>query len=191
MRNQCAGVLSPLTEVAGFLLFALLAGTLAAPAPGRAAPAKLHLSSIAFVEGGFVPARYTCSGANISPALAWSGVPPGARSFVLIVTDPDAPGRTWVHWVAFNLPANMRSLPERIPKGDEIRGGGAQGVNDFRFRGYGGPCPPPGKAHRYFFRLYALNIRLSLLPGSTKAEVEQSMRSHILAEGELMARYGR
>lgn len=118
-------------------------------------------------------------------------MPPGTQSFALIVTDPDAPGGTWVHWVAYNLPPEARSLPERVPRGDEIRGGGLQGENDFRFKGYGGPCPPPGNPHRYFFRIYALNARLALKPGATRREVENAMNGHILAEADIIGRYGR
>lgn len=184
-----------------FLGVALIAATVACAAflltcaaPARRVLARenaFRLETTAFPAGGIVPAQYTCAGENISPALRWDGAPPATRSFALIVTDPDAPGGTWVHWVAFNLPSEVRSLPERVPRGDEIRGGGLQGMNDFRFNGYGGPCPPPGNPHRYFFRLYALNVQLALKPGATRGEVEDAMKGHILAEADLVGRYGR
>ncbi len=159
--------------------------------PVSAGPQKLQLQASAFQPGGFIPGKYTCSGENVSPALNWTGPPRGTMAFALIVTDPDAPAHTWVHWVVYNLPSTTRQLPEAVSKAAEIQGGGVQGSNDFRDLGYGGPCPPPGKPHRYFFRLYALNARLKLRSGATRPEVEAAMRSHILAEAELMARYGR
>lgn len=183
---------SIVATVAAAAACAVILLTCAAPARlGLARGNTLRLKTTAFSAGGFVPAQYTCSGENISPALRWDGAPPGTRSFALIVTDPDAPGGMWVHWVAFNLPPEARSLPERVPRGDEIRGGGLQGMNDFRFNGYGGPCPPPGNPHRYFFRLYALNTQLALKPGATRGEVEDAMKGHILAEADLVGRYGR
>lgn len=152
---------------------------------------KLELKTTAFQSGGTIPGRYTCSGENISPALNWTDPPPGTQAFALIVTDPDAPAHTWVHWVVYNLPSAARLLPEAVPKSAEVRGGGVQGSNDFRDLGYGGPCPPPGKAHRYFFRLYALDARLNLQPGATRGDVERAMKRHVLAEAELIGLYGR
>ncbi|MGH9396987.1 MAG: YbhB/YbcL family Raf kinase inhibitor-like protein [Terriglobia bacterium] len=197
MRNSAMSGLDlylPLRFGRAIVPFALMAVLAWGAVPSRrdlAAGAKLRLETLAFRAEGFIPGRYTCSGANVSPALRWNDVPAGTRSFALIVTDPDAPARTWVHWVVFNLPPGARSLPERVPKEDEMPGGGVQGVNDFHFAGYGGPCPPPGKPHRYFFRLYALNIRLSLKPGSTREEVRRGMKGHVLAEAALVGRYGR
>jgi Raf kinase inhibitor-like YbhB/YbcL family protein len=109
----------------------------------------------------------------------------------LIVDDPDAPAGTWVHWVVFNIPANMTELPEGLEKTAQVAGGAFQGRNDFPKIGYNGPCPPPGKPHRYFFKLYALDGVLNLKPGATKAEVERAMKGHLLAETQIMGRYGR
>ncbi len=166
-----------------------------APTNIRAASAKnnrasLQLKSDAFKSGDAIPRRYTCEGEDTSPALSWTDPPAATKSFALIVTDPDAPAHTWVHWVIYNLPASARSIREGVPKVGQIPGGAIQGSNDFNRLGYGGPCPPSGKPHRYFFRLYALNTRLNLKPGATREEVEQAMKGHILAEGELMGLYG-
>jgi len=149
------------------------------------------LSSTAFPPGGDIPSQYTCSGADVSPALSWNDPPAGTQSFALIADDPDAPVGTWVHWVAYDLPASARQLPEAVPKTEAIAGGGVQGQNDFRKTGYGGPCPPPGKPHRYYFKLYALDSKLSLKPGATKKVVEAAMEGHILVQAEVMGRFQR
>jgi Raf kinase inhibitor-like YbhB/YbcL family protein len=149
------------------------------------------ISSASFQNGGDVPKKFTCDGADISPELHWNSPPAGAQSFALIADDPDAPVGTWTHWVLFDLPAQTTSLPEAVTKVDELPTGGRQGRNDFRRIGYGGPCPPPGKAHRYFFKLYALDSKLNLKPGANKQEVEQAMQGHILGQAELMGKYQR
>jgi Raf kinase inhibitor-like YbhB/YbcL family protein len=152
---------------------------------------SFKLNSTAFQPGGDIPSKYTCSGADISPALSWIDPPAGTQSFALISDDPDAPAGTWVHWVVYDLPASARQLPEALPKTDAIPGGGAQGENDFRKTGYGGPCPPPGKPHRYYFKLYALDSKLNLGPGATKKTVEQAMQGHIVGQTEIMGRFQR
>jgi Raf kinase inhibitor-like YbhB/YbcL family protein len=152
---------------------------------------KLQISSSSFVEGGMIPQRNTCDGEDLSPSLAWSGVPLGAQSLVLIADDPDAPVGTWVHWVIYDMPPGLTNLPEGLSTTASVAGMGTQGKNDFRKLGYGGPCPPSGKPHRYFFKLYALDKLLSLPSGATKADVEKAMKSHILAEGQLIGKYGR
>ena len=119
------------------------------------------------------------------------GCPAGAKSLALIADDPDAPGGTWVHWVVYDLPPATAELPEDLPKSQYIAGGARQGLNDFKHLGYGGPCPPPGKPHRYLFKLYALDAVLDLKPGATKQEVEGAMAMHILAEGRLVGTYKR
>jgi Raf kinase inhibitor-like YbhB/YbcL family protein len=136
---------------------------------------------------------YTCDGADRSPPLSWSGVPEGTGAFALIVDDPDAPGRTWVHWVLYDLPASLDGLPEDVSNVEAPRelGGAVQGKNDSRKVGYGGPCPPPGPAHRYFFKLYALAAPLGLKPGASKQEVEQAMGGHVLATAQVMGTYAR
>jgi Raf kinase inhibitor-like YbhB/YbcL family protein len=151
----------------------------------------LEVKSPDFASGGTIPERFTCEGADLSPALEWSAPPAGTQSFALIVDDPDAPVGTWVHWVVFDLPPGLRSLPQGVPKKDQLADGSRQGQNDFGKTGYGGPCPPPGKAHRYFFKLYALDTKLNLASRSTKKDIERAMQNHVLAQGEHMGRYAR
>lgn len=151
----------------------------------------MKLTSTAFAEGKPIPRKHTCEGEDVSPPLSWSDAPAGAKSFALICDDPDAPVGTWVHWVAWNIPASVTALDENTPKQDAIPGGGQQGRNDFKRTGYGGPCPPPGKPHRYFFKLYALDAELDLAAGATKADLERAMQGHILAEAHLMGTYQR
>jgi Raf kinase inhibitor-like YbhB/YbcL family protein len=143
----------------------------------------------AFNPGADIPRKFSCQGSDASPALVWSDPPAGTQSLVLIVDDPDAPAGTWVHWVLYDLPPSVRRLAEALPTTTEVAGGGRQGANDFGKTGYGGPCPPPGKAHRYFFKLYALDTRLKLKAGVTKPDVEQAMRGHVLAKAEMIGRY--
>jgi Raf kinase inhibitor-like YbhB/YbcL family protein len=149
------------------------------------------ISSASFQNGGDIPKKFTCDGADVSPELQWTSPPSGSQSFAVIADDPDAPVGTWTHWLLFDLPAQTSSLPEGVSKVDELPTGGRQGRNDFRRIGYGGPCPPPGKPHRYFFKLYALDSKLNLKPGASKQEVEQAMQGHILAQAELMGKYQR
>jgi len=151
----------------------------------------MQLSSTAFAEGAPIPAKYTCDDKNLSPPLRWSGTPPGTKSIALIVDDPDAPGGTWVHWVLFDAPAQTQEFAQDLPKTQYLPGGARQGLNGFKHLGYGGPCPPPGHPHRYFFKVYALDTMLGLKPGATKGEVERAMTGHILGEGQLMATYKR
>ena len=159
--------------------------------PDTAHQIKLTLTCGSFTHEGAIPTRHTCDGPDISPALHWSQPPEGTKGFALICDDPDAPMGTWVHWVIFNLPATARSLPEGVPKDRELPDGSRQGKNDFGRVGYGGPCPPKGPAHRYYFKLYALDSRLTALAGATKRDVEQAMQGRVLAQGLLMGRYGR
>jgi len=151
----------------------------------------MQLSSTAFIEGAEIPAKYTCDGKDVSPALKWTGAPAEAKSFVLIADDPDAPAGTWVHWVLYDLPAGTTDLPEDLSKAASLPNGAKQGVNDFRRTGYGGPCPPPGKPHRYFFKLYALDAPIGLKSGATKKEVENAMTKHVLSQCQLMGLYRR
>lgn len=143
-----------------------------------------------FENNGTIPRKYTCDGEDLSPPLSWEGAPEGTVSYVLIVDDPDAPAGVFTHWVLYNIPASVTSLPEGVPKGKETAYG-SQGRNDFGDYGYGGPCPPKGKPHRYFFKLYALNTTLELAPGARKGEVERAMRNHVIGEAQLMGIYGR
>lgn len=150
----------------------------------------MELISTAFASGGEIPARHTCEGADIAPPLQWTGVPDQAASLALIVDDPDAPDpaapqTTWVHWVLFDIPPSTPGLPEG---GHPLPAGTHEGLNDWGRHGYDGPCPPVGR-HRYFFKLYALDQRLTALPRANKAAVEQAMRGHVLAHAELMGTY--
>jgi Raf kinase inhibitor-like YbhB/YbcL family protein len=150
-----------------------------------------QVATPAFSSGGTVPKKFTCDGPDVSPSLSWKDAPASAQSFALIMDDPDAPVGTWVHWVLFNLPANTTELPEGVEKQAQLANGALQGQNDFHKTGYGGPCPPAGKPHRYFFKLYALDTKLNVKPGATKPDVERAMQGHILGRTELMGRYGR
>jgi Raf kinase inhibitor-like YbhB/YbcL family protein len=151
----------------------------------------LELETSAFEPGGAIPERHTCDGGDVSPALSWSAPPAGARSLALVCEDPDAPRGTWVHWVLYNLPAGTRQLEEGVPATAELPSGARQGRNDFRRIGYGGPCPPPGPPHRYYFRLYALDVVLGLPSGATRKDLDRAMTGHVLADAELMGRYQR
>lgn len=156
---------------------------------GREANA-MKLESSAFIDEGMVPSKYTCDGNDVSPPLAWSGVPSGTKSFALIADDPDAPMGTWVHWVVWNIPPSTTKLDEDIPTDRRLDDGMRQGLNDFKRPGYGGPCPPGGK-HRYFFKLYALDKEITLGDGAGKIDLQGAMKGHILAEAQLMGRYER
>lgn len=151
----------------------------------------LQIRSSAFSEGGMIPRKFTCDGEDVSPPMAWSGVPEGTKSLVLIADDPDAPIGTWVHWVLYDIPPTLDGLPEGVAKTASVQGVGTQGTNDFRQIGYGGPCPPRGPAHRYFFKLYALDTLLNLKPGLRKADIEKAMKGHILAQTQYMGTYRR
>jgi len=149
------------------------------------------LTSKAFSAGGEVPKRNSCDGEDLSPQLSWSPSPSGSKSLALIADDPDAPVGTFTHWVLYNLAPTTSELPEGVSKSEPAPGGGSQGRNDFGRIGYGGPCPPPGKPHRYYFRLFALDAVLSLKAGASRAQLEKAMQGHILDQGEIMARYRR
>ena len=152
---------------------------------------KISISSNAFEDGGSIPTEYTCEGQDYSPALSWGKVPSGTKTVALIVDDPDAPIGTFTHWLIYNIPADKHKLPERVDKKESLADGSLQGVNDFRKIGYNGPCPPPGKPHRYYFKIYALDKRLDLAGGATRSQLEKAMEGHILAKGETMGSYGR
>lgn len=191
--RRTAGERTTLSRVRGrrvWTFWALLAwgALLSAPASG----AGFSLSSSAFAPGAQIPASYTCVGSNLSPPLRWEAPPPGTRSFVLVVTDPDAPGGEFVHWVLYDLPGSMSALPEGVPGLPTVPGGARQGVNDFRRVGYGGPCPPPGRPHRYVFTLYALDLpRLPVRDRATRVQVTHAMAGHILDTATLTALFGR
>ncbi len=170
----------------GFILPAILAGG------AFLGGFSMELKSLAFGEGEVIPRKYTCDGSDVSPPLAWSKVPQGTKSFVLIVDDPDAPIGTFTHWVVYDIPKDVGGFAEDLPKVKEIEGI-KQGLNDFGYVGYNGPCPPKGHGyHRYFFRLYAIDLEsLGLPPQATRRQVEERMKGHILGEASLMGRYKR
>jgi Raf kinase inhibitor-like YbhB/YbcL family protein len=155
------------------------------------ATAQLQLTSPAFAYGTRIPDLFTCEGDDVSPPLQWTGCPVDTRSLALVCDDPDAPRGTWVHWVLYNLPKDAVELREGVPTNPELPSGARQGRNDSGRIGYMGPCPPPGKPHRYFFRIYAIDIMLGLQPGISKAELEAAMDQHILGQGTLMGTYQR
>lgn len=159
--------------------------------PSRESSMSIEVTSTAFQQGMTIPQKYTGDGEDQSPLLRWSEPPSGTKSIALICDDPDAPGRTWSHWVLFNLPPQTRELKEGMPRTATLASGTKQGKNDFGNFGYGGPAPPKGKPHRYFFKLYALAVDVDLTPGATKAALEKAMQGHILAEGQLMGTYKR
>jgi Raf kinase inhibitor-like YbhB/YbcL family protein len=150
----------------------------------------MELTSASF-QNGRIPQTFTCDGADQSPQLAWTAPPAATKSLALAVTDPDAPSGAFTHWLLYNLPPATRQLAQGMAKVPQVSDGSRQGQNDFARIGYGGPCPPRGSTHRYFFRLYALDAPLNLAPGVPRNQLETAMQSHILAQGELIARYGR
>jgi Raf kinase inhibitor-like YbhB/YbcL family protein len=163
----------------------------AEPLPARKEKTVMQLTSTAFLTGKPIQGKYTCDGPDVSPLLQWSEPPAGTKSFALICDDPDAPMGIWVHWVIYGLHAAMRELPEKVATTEVLPNGAKQGLNDFRRVGYGGPCPPPGGPHRYFFKLYALDTELPLTPRATKRDLLRAMSDHILAEAQLMGTYRR
>ncbi len=152
---------------------------------------KISVLAEGFNEGDTIPDEFTCNGKNISPSISWKGIPAGTESITLIMDDPDAPRGTFVHWVIYNMPARTRDLPKGMPNNKTLADGSMQGMTDFGRPGYGGPCPPPGKPHRYFFKVYALDMKINLPAGASKSQVESAMKGHILAEGVLMGKYQR
>lgn len=156
----------------------------------KEAEMKIKIESPSFKEGEMIPVRYTCDGENVSPAVKWSGAPGQTKSFAILCDDPDAPIGDWVHWILFNIPADITEIKENISPDKKFSNGMAHGLTDFKSFGYGGPCPPSG-THRYFFKIYALDIMLKADPGIKKKELLKLIEGHILAKGELIGRYKR
>ena len=150
-----------------------------------------QIKSRGFIQGQAIPKKFTCDGQDVSPYLIWTDPPAGTKSFALIADDPDAPMGTWVHWVLYDLPAETGQLPEGVPPLETLEDGTKQGMTDFKRVGYGGPCPPPGKPHRYFFKLYAVDKKLGLPPKATKEQVLNAIQGHTLGEAQLMGTYKR
>ena len=173
------------------LALALCGGS--SPARGQAASrgTAMKLTTTDFTAGGAIPRAFTADGADGSPALSFQDVPAGTRAFALIMDDPDAPVGLWVHWVVYDLPGGSTGLAPNQPRSATLPGGARQGRNSWSRVGWNGPDPPPGKVHRYFFKLYALSAPLGLDPGATAPKVEAAMKGRILAEATLMGTYGR
>ncbi len=165
--------------------------------PPATSPMSFQLTSSAFGRGSSIPGQYTCDGADASPELSWGdtpadgNAPQGTVTFALVMNDPDAPVGDWVHWVVWNIPATSHGVVASFPREEQLRNGTRQGRNDFGKIAYNGPCPPPGKTHRYFFRVYAVDARLDLAPGATRAQIESALKGHILAQAEYMGTYRR
>ena len=151
--------------------------------------AELTIISAAFTAGAVIPAEFCCS--RISPPLSWSQVPEGTKSIAELCDDPDAPAGDWVHWVLFNLPPDATELPKGMPTTPTLSNGAIQGTTDYGRSGYDGPCPPPGRPHRYLFKVFALDTKLSLTPKARKSDLLKAMQGHILAQGDLMGKFGR
>lgn len=177
------------------LLAGILNGALAFASAARGAEPKaaqtFALKSPALQAGAAIPRKYTCDAEDFSPPLRWENAPKQTQAFALIADDPDAPGGTWVHWVIYDLPAAASELAENTAKSATLASGAKQGRNDFGRVGYGGPCPPPGPAHRYYFKLYALDAPTGLQPSASKAQLLEAIKGHVLGQAELMGRYRR
>ena len=177
----------------GACVLAAAGGALAAK--GRRGHKSMELTSAAFKAKASIPKRHSCEGEDLSPALSWTGLPPKTQSLALIVDDPDAPPGTWVHWVLYDLPAGLKGLEEGVAKTESLPDGAKQGlcwgVDEFDRVGYYGPCPPPGKPHRYFFKLYALDKKPGLPAGATKDQLLAAMKGHVLGQAELIGLYQR
>jgi Raf kinase inhibitor-like YbhB/YbcL family protein len=180
-----------IVNVALALFLALCTAAPAAPSSAVQQTTAMKLTSTAFADGQPIPAKFSYENSSISPALAWSDAPAGTKSFALVCDDPDAPSGDWVHWVIYDIPATITALPEHVPALETLSNGASQGVNDFGRVGYGGPCPPPGKPHRYFFRLYALDANPALSPSPRKSDLLRAIQGHILAEAQLIGTYQR
>jgi len=151
---------------------------------------KISISAEGFKNGEKIPDVYTCKGRDISPSLSWKGIPAGTKSIALIMDDPDASGGTFVHWVLYNVKPQTQKLPEGLPHDKILADGSIQSMTDFGEIGYGGPCPPSGKPHRYYFKIYALDSKITLA-GATRNQLEKEMLGHILAKGEMMGTFKR
>lgn len=151
----------------------------------------INIMSDVFEEGDIIPTRHTCDDINVSPPIRWDSLPEHTMSFAILCEDPDAPLGTWTHWIIFNIPPDIMELSAELKKEEKLEMGITQGINDFGYPGYGGPCPPEGEEHRYFFRIYALDTTLNLSPGVKREEFLRALNENVLDEGHLMGMYGR
>jgi Raf kinase inhibitor-like YbhB/YbcL family protein len=173
--------------VTASMLLAAMGGSAMAQGQGSG----FQITSPDIQEGKPIPKKFTCESVDVSPTLNWSGAPEGTESYALIMEDPDAPIGTFVHWVLYNIPGDASGLPEGVPQEQMLKDGSVQGLSDFRRVGYNGPCPPPGKPHRYYFILRALDTGLDLPPRVMKREVEKAVEGHVLGEATLMGTFKR
>lgn len=150
---------------------------------------EFAITSSAFTQGKDIPVKYTADGENVSPPLAWTSAPADTKTFTIICEDPDSTGGSFIHWIVFNIPADVTKLDEGITNQETLENGAKQGLNSFNTIGYSGPAPPPGQTHRYAFKIYALDIELNLEPGSTIEQVNNVMEGHILAQTQITGRY--
>ncbi|MGA2297848.1 MAG: YbhB/YbcL family Raf kinase inhibitor-like protein [FCB group bacterium] len=172
------------------IIFAILISSSLNIPPKGTKIMDIIIKSSAFENNGFIPKQYTCDGKNISPKINWSNLPTATKSIALICDDPDAPMGTWVHWVIYNIPPDVKELPENVPPLAILPNKAIQGKNDFKKIGYGGPCPPSG-VHRYFFKIYALDLMLKNDPGLTKDQLLKAIEGHIISKGELIGKFKR
>ncbi|HVZ16118.1 MAG TPA: YbhB/YbcL family Raf kinase inhibitor-like protein [Terriglobales bacterium] len=175
--------------IAGYTV--IISTLLAQTAPETGKVMTLQISAISFPAVGTIPKTFTCDGQDVSPLLRWTEAPSSTKAFALIADDPDAPAGTWTHWLMWNIPPSTHELHEGISKNAQLPDGARQGQNDFKKIGYNGPCPPPGKPHRYYFKLFALDAPLEVKSGASRAQLEDAIQQHTLAHAEVMGRYGR
>jgi Raf kinase inhibitor-like YbhB/YbcL family protein len=180
-----------ITRVCLTTVSAFLSITLTANVPHPKKEATMELKTPAFPQEGSIPKRFTADGADVSPALSWHSAPAQSQAFALIMEDPDAPAGLWTHWTVYDIPAKTSSLAENQAKAPVLGDGSKQGKNTWGRLGYNGPAPPPGKPHRYFFKLYALSTPLGINGGATRQELDAALKGRVLAEAIFMARYGR
>ena len=189
-RLRRPGLLLLAAAAMALVLLACSTEEVVTPETVPAEVSSLEVTSPAFAEGAEIPERFTCDGEDTSPPLRWSGGPDRTRGYALIVDDTDAPGGLFVHWVVYDISSDATGLPEGIPSA-ETAAGGSQGVNGFGRAGYGGPCPPRGGPHRYFFQLFALDGELDLQAGATRSDLLRAMNGHVVGQGSLMGTYQR
>lgn len=190
-NNDAVNTACTLSGAVLMMAFPFLLPTVFGMNSGGVSMANIDFSSTAFTNGGSIPVKHTCDGEDLSPALQWGELPPGTQSLALIVEDPDAPIGLFVHWVFYNIPPTLTGLPEGVSKVAQVSGTGTQGISGFGRTGYGGPCPPRGNPHRYFFKLYALDLAPDLAANFSRAKLLAKMQGHILGEAEWMGTYGR
>lgn len=191
VRTAALAVVAVVTAAILLVIFNSKSSALDGVGLRKGAAMGFALESPDFNPGGDIPSQLTCDGEDASPVLRWDGAPAGTKSLSLVTEDPDAPSGTFIHWVLYDLPETAHEMPSHVPTEKQLSNGARQGRNSFGRIGYGGPCPPRGPAHRYFFRLFALDSRLDLAPGASRDQLDRAMKGHVLAQAELMGRYKR